>query len=234
MVRNINRALQRKIENSNNERKVLGNYPINKSRPRPRLIFLENQPPTIINHHHWNHWYNNFRHDPQSQRLRRKCHFRIIFIKAAAFDPILIDSVTSDITIPPPVVWDHLLEHFTARTSRDQELRWWHPFSLHNQIPSQHQIFVISLSFRYKNVRDIPVLVVVLWRCLYTGTGQTLRHSEEEEEEERDIKNNSIKISRYYLQAAVDHWVGVRGIVVNKQNIRRSSVLLMSVYTRFL
>ena len=66
-----------------------------------------------------------------------------------------------------------------------------------------------------ENVRNIPVLVVVLWRCLYAGPGQTLRHSEEEEE--RDIKNNSIKISRYYLQAAVDHWVGVRGIVVNKQ-----------------
>ena len=42
---NINRALQRKIENSN-ERKVLGNYPINRNRPRPRFIFLEiNQPP---------------------------------------------------------------------------------------------------------------------------------------------------------------------------------------------
>ena len=74
-----------------------------------------------------------------------------------------------------------------ARTGRDQELRWWHPFSLHNQIPSQHQIFVISLSFRYRNVRNIPVLVGVLWRCLYTATRQTLRHREEEEEEERGI-----------------------------------------------
>ena len=96
--------------------------------------------------------------------------------------------------------------------------------------------FSLFLSFGYKNVRNIPVLVVVLGRCLYTGTGQTLRHQEEEEEEEeeKDIKNNSIKISRYYLQAAVDHWVAGEAIVVNKQTIRRSSVLLMSVYTTFL
>ena len=138
--------------------KLWGNYPINKTRPCPRLIFLE--PPAIPANH--NHWYN-FRHDPQSQRLRRKCHFRIIFIKAASFDPILIDSVTLDITIPPPVVWDHLLEHFTAGTSRDQELRWWHPFSLHNQIPSQHQIFVISLSVFVIKMSEISRCWLVSW-----------------------------------------------------------------------
>ena len=35
---------------------------------------------------------------------------------------------------------------------------------------------------------------------------------------ERDIKNNSIKISRYDLQAAVDHWVGVRALSINRRS----------------
>ena len=34
---NINRVLQRKMDNSNERKKVLGNYPISKARPRPDL-----------------------------------------------------------------------------------------------------------------------------------------------------------------------------------------------------
>ena len=78
----LNRVLQRNIE-IGNERKCLGNYPIIGAHPQSRFIFLETNQQQ----------FNNFRHDSQSQRLQRKCHFRIIFIQAVSFDPILIDSV---------------------------------------------------------------------------------------------------------------------------------------------
>ena len=42
---NTNRILQRKMDNSNERKKVLGNYPISKARPGLRFILIERQQP---------------------------------------------------------------------------------------------------------------------------------------------------------------------------------------------